>query len=165
MPSVGLTISDQVKVTVTPAPAIKAEVYRAPPKAPEEPSPAEPKPRKEIAQQPIVARIRIASQQTVVSTNPGLPYGLEVIVQTDQAIQPVAFVFECDGEIGEGRGGLVSGGVYSLASIGIIKDHPNWFVVKWSSPPFLPGTPIRLTLFSKTLIRATKLKQIDYTFP
>jgi hypothetical protein len=112
-----------------------------------------------------VARIRIASQQTVVSTNPGLPYGLEVIVQTDQAIQPVAFVFECDGEIGEGRGGLVSGGVYSLASIGIIKDHPNWFVVKWSSPPFLPGTPIRLTLFSKTLIRATKLKQIDYTFP
>jgi hypothetical protein len=45
------------------------------------------------------------------------------------------------------------------------KDHPNWFIVKWSSPPFLPGTPIRLTLFSKTLIRVTELKQIDYTFP
>jgi hypothetical protein len=149
-----VTLGDQKTTAVTPAPAIKTEVHRAPPKPP-----------REIAQQPILAHIRIASQQTIASTNPALPYGLEVIVQTDQAIQPVAFVFECDGEIGEGRGGLISGGVYSLAGMGVIKDHPNWFVIKWSSPPFLPGTPIRLTLFSKTLIRVTELKQMDYTFP
>jgi hypothetical protein len=112
-----------------------------------------------------LAHIRIASQQTVVSTKTELPYALEVIVQTDQTIQPVAFVFECDGEIGDGRGGLISGGAYLQTGMGIVTDHPNWFLLKWSYPPFTPGNPTKLTLFSKTLIRVTKLEQIDYTWP
>src|ERR1700723_266156 len=116
------------------------------------------------APQPLVAHIRIASQKTVVSTNPNLPYALEVVVQTDQNIQPVAFIFECDGEVADGQGGVGSG-AYMKTKKGNIEGHPNWFAIEWETPAFAPATPMGVTLFSKTAIRVTAVTPIPYSWP
>jgi hypothetical protein len=61
-----------------------------------------PKPKQEQPP-PLLADVRIASQAPDVSTNPDLPYALKAIIQTNLDIKPVAFEFECDGDIGEGN--------------------------------------------------------------
>ena len=114
--------------------------------------------------QPLLAHIRIASQKVVVSTNPDLPYALEVVVQTDEVIQPVAFVFECDGEVGASQGGI-GPGVYTKTKTGIVDGHPNWFAIEWETPAFTPATPMVVTLFSKTAVHVTAVNRFPYSWP
>jgi len=113
---------------------------------------------------PILVGMRIASQRRGPSTNPGLPFGLEVAIQTDTLIQPVAILLVCDGEIGDGRAGA-GDGAYIKTKMGVIQDHANWFLVSWESPPFTPQQPIVVTLFSKASIRATKFQVVPYSWP
>lgn len=112
-------------------------------------------------QLPILAHIRIASQKQIVSTKDKLPYALEVVVQTDQIIEPVAFIFECDGEIGEGFGS-VGANMYFMSKSGSVRDHPNWFLLAWKSPPFTPQTPMIVKLFSKKPIQVINLRKIEF---
>jgi len=94
---------------------------------------------------PVLTGLRF-TQQRVPSDKPDTPYGLEVVVQTDATIQPVAIVIECNGEISEGRGGL-GAGAYTKTKQGVVVDHANWFLLSWETPAFAPSTPIRATLF------------------
>jgi hypothetical protein len=114
--------------------------------------------------QPLLARIRIASQKTVVSTNPNPPYALQVVVQTDQSIQPVAFIFECDGEVADGHGG-VGAGVYTKSKKWTIEGHPNWYAIEWETPAFAPETPMVVTLLSKTAVHVTAVTPFQYSWP
>lgn len=112
---------------------------------------------------PILVGMRF-TQHRVASDKPEMPYGLEVVVQTDTTIQPVAIVIECNGEISEGHAGL-GAGAYTKTKQGVLVDHPNWFLLSWETPAFTPSTPIRATLFSKGPIRAVSVRQVEYSWP
>lgn len=113
---------------------------------------------------PNLASIRIASQRQVPSTDPNLPYALEVVVQTDRPIQPVAFALICDGMVGKGDAGFANGGEYSKQKYGVAQD-PHAFLFEWQSPAFTPDKPILVTLTSKTYIRAISIQRINYSWP
>lgn len=114
---------------------------------------------------PLLANVRIASQKTIVSTNRDFPYALEVILQTDTNIEPVAFAIECNGDIGSANAGFTQGGVYSQVKSGTLNNKANMFGFEWESPAFTPDKPIEITIFSKTYIRVTKLERLQYSWP
>jgi hypothetical protein len=77
----------------------------------------------------VVADVRIVSVRQVGSSDTFYPYALEVVIQTDEPVQPVAFVLECDDGIGRGSAVIRSGGVYKLytrTKQGIPNNHPDW---------------------------------------
>jgi hypothetical protein len=114
---------------------------------------------------PILANVRIASQKTVVSTNPVYPYALEVVLQTDTNIEPVAFAIECSGDIGEAQAGFSEGGAYIKTKSGQVNHKANMFGFEWESPAFTPDKTLKITIFSKTYIRVTALHKMPYTWP
>ncbi len=114
---------------------------------------------------PNLASIRIASQKQIHSIDSNLPYGLEVILQTDTDIEPMAFAVEFSGEIGKGDAGFTSGGSYMQTKYGIAQGHPNVFIFEWKSPAFTPDTPIKVSVFSKSYIKAIKFYEIKYVWP
>ncbi len=111
---------------------------------------------------PILADVRIASQRRTVSTDPNYPYALEIIIQTNQQIQPVAFAVECDGEVGRGSAGFSGSGMYTNVRDGIAAGHNNIFIFQWETPAFSPDMPITVTLLSKTAIRARQLHKLPF---
>jgi hypothetical protein len=114
---------------------------------------------------PMVGSVRIASQKTVVSTNPKFPYALEVILQTDASIEPVAFGIECDGDIGDADAIFVNGGMMVQTKNGFLNKSTKLWGFEWSSPAFTPDKPIAITVFSKTYVRVVKLQQLRYSWP
>jgi hypothetical protein len=117
-----------------------------------------------IVPTPNLASIRIASQKQIVSDDPQLPYGLEVILQTDTPIEPVAFEIEFNGEIGEGKAGFVSSGIYQFKKRPTIKNG-NILNFGWESPAFTPDKPIKIIVFSKNYVKAIKYHKLQYTWP
>jgi hypothetical protein len=116
------------------------------------------------APEPQLADIRIASQKQIVSTNPKLSYGLEVVLQTNHTISPVAFLFEFDGDVGEVRADVGSGS-YLKTDSGAPVGRNDQYVVEWESPPFAPESPMTVHVFSKTYVRMIGFRQIDYRWP
>jgi hypothetical protein len=114
---------------------------------------------------PVVTGIRVASQKRIPSDDPKLPYGLEVVIQTDADIEPVAIAVICDGVIGKGSGGFSQGGVYTMSKQGLAVGHENVFIAEWKSPAWTPQEPIVVRLFSEGPIRATSVTRINYAWP
>lgn len=79
---------------------------------------------------PVLTGIRIASQKRVPSDDPKMPYGLEVVLQTDADIEPVAIAVVCDGVIGRGNAGFSGGGVYTVTKQGVADGHPNIYLTE-----------------------------------
>jgi hypothetical protein len=117
------------------------------------------------AEAPMLTGIRIASQRRIPSDDAKLPYGLEVVVQTDVDIEPVAIAILCDGNIGKANGGLSSGGAYTMTVQGLAAGHPNVFLLEWKSPAWTPSESIVVNLFSETSIRAKSVQRIQYKWP
>jgi hypothetical protein len=114
---------------------------------------------------PIVGGVRVASQKTVLSTNPKYPYALEVILQTDATIQPVAIGLDCDGRIGDASAGPINGGMIVQSKQGYQDNEQTKFVFEWNSPAFAPETPIRALLYSTSYIQVTDLRVLIYSWP
>jgi hypothetical protein len=112
---------------------------------------------------PNLASIRIASQKQIISTDPQLPYGLEVVLQTDKSIEHVAFAIEFTGTVSSGFADLSPGGVYiDSRRRGIYwKKYPNLFGFSWTSPAFTPDEIISVKVYSKEYIRALRLIDIN----
>jgi hypothetical protein len=127
--------------------------------------PATPQATPGTAAPPILVGIRIASQKRIPSDDAKLAYGLEVVVQTDIDIEPVAIAVVCDGQIGNAHGGFASGGVYTQEKFGLADGHPNVFLVEWKSPTWTPKEPIVFSLFSEKPIRATSVQRVNYVWP
>ena len=99
-----------------------------------------------------LASIRIASQKQISSTVPGLPYALEVIIQTDKMIEPVAFIVEFDGPIGNGNVFISGGGVRTEGAQGVMGEKATMYGFEWRSPPFTPDRTITVEVLSKTYV-------------
>jgi len=111
----------------------------------------------------------IATETRVVpGESAELPFGLEVVMQTRNAIQPVAFVLETDRNIGSGRAVQFNAGDYLLyrkTKQGVPPDHPNWFAFEWETPVFTANSPIIVSLSSKTPIALDGLYKVAYEWP
>jgi hypothetical protein len=114
---------------------------------------------------PVLTGIRIASQRRIPSDDPKLPFGLEVVIQTDAQIEPVAIAVICDGPIGRGNAGFANGGMYMMTNSGIAEGHPNIFLAEWKEPAWTPEQPIVVALFSQTAINAVSVSRINYKWP
>jgi len=128
-----------------------------PPKAREKAPPVDQKQSETPAPAPaIVEHIRYTSRRAP-SDKQELPFALQVIIQTDTSITPVALAIECDGEIGDVRFFVAGGGVYMNTYSGVPGPRNDVAVVRFSFPTLTPEAPLVITLLSKTDI---KVKQI-----
>ena len=100
------------------------------------------------------------TQRRAPSSDPSLPYGLQVIIQTDINIQPVGFAFVCTGMVGDVKFFIAGQGAYLSVTTGISGEKKNIAFVKFAFPPLTPETPLVVTLLSKEDIRVTEVQQI-----
>jgi hypothetical protein len=101
---------------------------------------------------PTVENTRLV-QRSTTSDKSDLPYGLQVIVQSNVAIQPVAIAFECDGEVGDFNFFIAGQTVYMNFWKRISGKIAE---LKFSFPPLTPENSLVVTLFSKKQIRVVK---------
>lgn len=101
---------------------------------------------------PLVGRIAHFqfSEREITSSNPDLPYSLQITILTDQIIEKPAFLITCNGPIAQGQAG-VGAGMYTMTQ-NMITDDKLSFGFRWATPNFTPETPLIVTLFSKSEI-------------
>jgi hypothetical protein len=106
---------------------------------------------------PTIENTRIVQKNTI-SNNPQLPYGLQVIIQSNIVIQPVAIALECNGAIGS-LDFFIAGQMAYMSVQKRIKN--NIAIIKFSFPPITPESPMVVTLLSKTQIKVVKVYKIN----
>ncbi len=109
--------------------------------------------------------IQIVSQKKITSDDPQLPFGWEVVIETDKERSPVQLWIICDGDIGKGHGKFLNGKEFSFPTEAVMTTglyHPDVFNVKWAKPEWTPGEPVVVQLFSKTPIHALSVTQVIY---
>jgi hypothetical protein len=100
------------------------------------------------------------TQRRAPSSDPSLPYGLQVIIQTNINIQPVGFAFACTGEVGDVKFFIAGQSAYLSVATGISGEKKNIAFVKFAFPSLAPETPLVVTLLSKEDIRVTEVQQV-----
>jgi hypothetical protein len=109
--------------------------------------------------------VLIVRQKRFADDSYEYPYGLELVIETNHLIQPVAFLVAGDDEIGTGRAVLLNGGAYrryTHTKQGVPPDHPNWFAFEWETPAFTTDAPIVVTLSSKRPIDVAGVYPVAY---
>lgn len=98
------------------------------------------------------------SQKSDISTDANAPRKTDVVVQTTRDFPSLKFALKCDGPIAHGSGAVGNGGVMFMTSQGVVKGHPNIFVLTYqtASPPFGPANPLHFSLWSKETIHCTR---------
>lgn len=95
-------------------------------------------------------------QRPTVSDDPALPYGLQVIIQSNVIIDPVALGFECDGDVGKVNAFIAGQGAYLNMQIGPADQNHKIAVVRFSFPALKPETPLVVTILSKSKIKVVR---------
>ena len=109
---------------------------------------------------PTIENTRLV-QKSVPSNDPQFPFGLQVIIQSNIVIQPVALALECDGEIGKVSFFIGGQGVYMNVQTGIAGANKNVAVVRFSFPSLTPESPMVVTLLSKTQVKVVKASKLN----
>ena len=108
--------------------------------------------------------IRIVSQEWVPSTNPKYRYQLKAVVQTNTTIQPVAMVFECSEEIGQGWVYYAGETTMLFLKEGnrVLETNPKAYLALFESPPFRPEKPMIVMLLSHQPIKIVRFFQVPF---
>jgi hypothetical protein len=117
------------------------------------------KPINQPTQPPIVEHIRFVQRRTA-STRDDAPYGIQVFIQTDTTIQPVAFEIDCDHPIVDGKFFIAGQGIYFNSADGYSEDHKS-YKFSFHVPPLTPESSLVVTLLSKEDIRVTRIARIQ----
>lgn len=104
---------------------------------------------------PTIENTRLVQRPTM-SDKPEFPYGLQVIIQSSIAIQPISIALECDGEIGDFNFFIAGQSMLMHVSKVINKNVAS---LKIGFPPLTPESPLIITLYSKNQIRVIKASQ------
>jgi hypothetical protein len=120
------------------------------------------KPPQQTLPPAVVEHIRIL-QRRAASDDPDAQFGLQVVMQTDVVMQPVAFRVECDQEIKNGKAFIVGEGAYTMFATGWSPDHKA-FLFSFHSPALTPDSSLVVSLQSKYDIRVTKVEKIQPLF-
>jgi hypothetical protein len=155
-------------ITVPPAQVIITPGQSAPPSRSKSKPTNSAKPNS-----PAPENIELVSQENLSSNQPEFPYMLKVILQTHTVIQPVAFVFRCDGKIGSAVTGFGGEAVVMFVKdnnfIASVHGEPvgtnDVYVTKFESPAFSPERPMIVWLYSVEKIKMVSFQQIAYTIP
>jgi hypothetical protein len=99
-------------------------------------------------------------QRRAASDDPDAPFGLQVVIQTDVMMQPVAFRVECDHEIKDGKAFIVGEGAYTMFATALSEDKKA-FLFSFHSPPLTPDASLVVSLQSKYDVRVTKVGKIQ----
>jgi hypothetical protein len=121
------------------------------------------KPTQEKPSQPqlppaVVEHLRFAERR-VPSTQSAYPYALEVVIQTDVAVENAALEIDFDGEIEKGDFFLAGQGVMMLVRSGITQDRKG-FILGFGFPTWTPEHPIVATILSKQPVRVVGIKAL-----
>jgi len=110
----------------------------------------------------VVEHIRIV-QRRAASSDPNAPYGLQVVMQTDVTIQPVAFEVQFDQEVSDANVFIVGEGVYTMKGTEISNDR-RVFRFSFHSPAFTPNSSLVVAVQSKYDVRVVKIAKIQPIF-
>jgi hypothetical protein len=102
------------------------------------------------------------SQKPDVSTRQDAPYKTLVFVQSSVDFPSLKMVVQCNKPLVDGSGIVVSSSPTSemtMTSQGIVRDHPNVFILQYVSaqPQFGPGAPLRFAFWSKEPIKCDQV--------
>jgi hypothetical protein len=97
------------------------------------------------------------TQRRVPSTDPSLPYVLQVIVQTDAPSAPISFEFDCSGPPAKLDFFVAGQGAYMMVSSGV---QGNAGYLKIGYPSLTPDKPLVVTISSKEDLTVQGIKQI-----
>jgi hypothetical protein len=119
------------------------------------------KPEREVPPPPSApqqAKLSIA-QKPQTSSREDAPYKTEVVVQTTTEFPSLKLLVQCDKPLVEANPHLASGGVLMMTSQGVVRDHPKVFIFTYGSaaPPFGPGNPLIVDVWSKELVRCDQV--------
>jgi hypothetical protein len=110
----------------------------------------------------VVEHVRVV-QRRAASTDHDAPYGIQVVLQTDATIQPVAFKINFDKEISNCEAFIVGEGVYAMMATAYSKDRKA-FMFSFHSPAFTPNSSLVVSVQSKYDVRVTKVEKIQPLF-
>jgi hypothetical protein len=110
----------------------------------------------------VVEHIRIV-QRRAASSDPNAKYGLQVVMQTDTTIQPVAFRVEFDQEISNPEAFIVGEGAYTMFGTAFSNDHKA-FLFSFHTPAFTPNSSLIVAVQSKYDVRVVKVEKIQPLF-
>jgi hypothetical protein len=105
---------------------------------------------------PILVGVRYTATK-IPSIYPNYPYGLQVVIQTDEPIK-AEFSIVFDGPIGKADSRFIGVMVTTDIRTGVPADHPNVYYMSYGSPQLLPETPLVAYIYSKTAVRVEKLE-------
>jgi len=106
---------------------------------------------------PTIENTRIV-QRNAPSDDPQFPYGLQVIIQSNIVIQPVAIALECDGNVGKVNFFIAGQTVY----MGIqTRINNNIATLRFNYPSLTPESSLVITLLSKSRIRVVKAYKLN----
>ena len=106
---------------------------------------------------PTIENTRLV-QKSTISDKAEFPYGLQVIIQSNIVIQPVAFALECDGEIGDFSFFIAGQTAYMSVRKSI---RGNIAEIRFSFPPLTPESPLVVTIQSKSKIQVIKAYKLN----
>jgi hypothetical protein len=101
---------------------------------------------------PNLSSIRLAGTKHFVSNNKQFPYGLEVVMQTDETIESVSYAIIFSGEIDGGEAFIEPYSQYANKTFGVLDGKRKAFAFQWSSPAFTPDKPIKIRVYSKKYV-------------
>jgi len=110
----------------------------------------------------VVENIRIV-QHRAASDDQNAPYGLQVLMQTNIVVQPVAFSISCDRAITEAKVFIVGEGVYTMFAKKFSDDRKT-FMFSFHSPPFRPESSLVVALQSKEDLHVVRVDKIQPMF-
>jgi hypothetical protein len=107
---------------------------------------------------PAVVGHVLVIQRRAASQNPSAPYSIQVVLQSDVTIQPVAFRVECDYPIADAKAFIVGQGTYMMFTRQFSPDRKA-FSFSFNYPPLTPDASLVVSLTSSDDIRVVKVEK------
>ncbi len=108
--------------------------------------------------QPTLAPQHISyTERRIPSSDPEASYGLQIVIQTDATIQPVAFAIFFDGPISKAEDFMAGASVRMGYKTKLLQDRQA-YAFSYTLPPFNPQNPIVVTILSKAAIRVKSIE-------
>jgi hypothetical protein len=98
-------------------------------------------------------------ERRIPSDNPDLPYGLQIVIQTDKDVSNPALEIDFDGTIGKGRFFLAGQSVMMSVQYGLTQDHKG-FILSFGYPTWTPQSPIVVSIYSKEAVQVTGVRNL-----
>jgi hypothetical protein len=114
-----------------------------------------------VAPKPAVVEHLRFTEKRVSTDNSELPYGEQVIIQTDITHSKPRLEIDFDGEVFGGEFFMAGASVMFAKRMGVLSDQHK-IILGFDFPEWVPESPLVVTVFSKQPVKVTAIKRAEY---